>query len=140
MAKKKKLHEISLLLRRWAFDVANHLTWDIGLTKSDAFRRAYDVQQCLEAMGEGVVRLRYYKRDGMLREAVGTLCKGYSERFDNYEYKDAPSKATSIDYDLFLYWDLEEDGYRSFKASRFIDFEVLENYEKYGQLPIGSGE
>jgi len=33
-----------------------------------------------------------------------------------------------------LFWDLEEDGYRSFSASRFIGFEVMENSEKYGQL------
>ena len=80
------------------------------------------------------------QKDGTLREAVGTLCKGYSERFDNYEYKDEPGSATSINYDLFLYWDLEEDGYRSFSASRFIGFEVMENSEKYGQLSSRGSE
>lgn len=135
MAKKsKKTKEISLLLQQWAFDVANHLCWHCGMRQTEAFRRAYAVQRCLEALGSGKVRLRYYKKDGTLREAVGTLCKGYSERFDNYEFKDEPGSATSINYDLFLYWDLEEDGYRSFSASRFIGFEVMENSEKYGQL------
>jgi hypothetical protein len=134
MTKSKKTKEISLLLQQWAFEVGNHLCCDKGFPRKKAFRRAYAVQRCLEALGSGKVRLRYYKKDGTLREAVGTLCKGYSERFDNYEFKDEPGSATSINYDLFLYWDLEEDGYRSFSASRFIGFEVLENSEKYGQL------
>ena len=141
MAKKsKKTKEISLQLNSRAFQVGNHLCWDKGFPRDKAFLRAYEVQRCLEALGSGKVRLRYYKKDGTLREAVGTLCEGYSERFDNYEYKDEPGSATSINYDLFLYWDLEEDGYRSFSASRFISFEVLENSEKYGQLSSRSSE
>ena len=135
MAKKrKKTKEISLLLQQWAFEVGNHLCCDKGFPRKKAFRRAYAVQRCLEALRSGKVRLRFYKKDGTLREAIGTLCKGYSEKHDNYEFKEKPDSARIIDYDLFLYWDLEEDGWRSFKASRFIGFEVLENSEKYGQL------
>ena len=63
MAKKsKKTKEISLLLQQWAFDVANHLCWHCGMRQTEAFRRAYAVQRCLEALGSGKVRLRYYKR------------------------------------------------------------------------------
>ena len=134
MTKSKKTKEISLLLQQWAFEVGNHLCCDKGFPRKKAFRRAYAVQRCLEALGSGKVRLRFYKKDGTLREAIGTLCKGYSEKHDNYEFKEKPDSARIIDYDLFLYWDLEEDGWRSFKASRFIGFEVLENSEKYGQL------
>ena len=132
--KRKKIPEISLQLNSRAFKVGNHLCSYKGFPRDKAFLRAYEVQRCLEALRSGKVRLRFYKKDGTLREAIGTLCKGYSERFDNYEFKDEPGSATSINYDLFLYWDLEEDGYRSFSASRFIGFEVLENSEKYGQL------
>ena len=56
---------------------------------------------------------------------VGTLCKGISAAYDNYEYKEQPGEATSVQYDYFLYWDLGVEGYRTFKASRLIDYLTL---------------
>ena len=96
-----------------------------GVQLAEAVRQAYKVQNCLEALGAGKVKLTYMKKNGEIREAVGTLCKGISAAYDNYEYKEQPGEATSVQYEYFLYWDLGVEGYRTFKASRLIEFKTL---------------
>ena len=117
--------EVARLLKRWAMDVANRLRWREAFSASEALRQAYLVQNCLEALGAGKVKLTYMKKNGEIREAVGTLCKGISAAFDNYEYKEQPGEATSVQYNYFLYWDLGVEGYRTFKAARLIGFKTL---------------
>ena len=123
--KTKKKNETARLLKRWAMDVANRLRWREAFSASEAVRQAYLVQNCLEALGAGKVKLIYMKKDGEIREAVGTLCKGISAAYDNYEYKEQPSEATCIQYEYFLYWDLGVEGYRTFKAARLNEFKTL---------------
>ena len=118
--------ETARLLKRWAMDVANRLRWREAFSASEALRQAYLVQNCLKALGAGKVKLTYMKKDGEIREAVGTLCKGISAAYDNYEYKEQPGEATCIQYEYFLYWDLEVEGYRTFRAANLIAFEPVE--------------
>ena len=94
MEQKKSDKEVARLLRRWAMDVANRLRWREAFSASEAVRQAYKVQNCLEALGAGKVKLTYMKKNGEIREAVGTLCKGISAAYDNYEYKEQPGEAT----------------------------------------------
>ena len=75
------------------------------------------------------MKLTYMKKNGEIREAVGTLCKGISAAYDNYEYKEQPGEATSVQYDYFLYWDLGVEGYRTFKAARLIEYKKVESYD-----------
>ena len=128
--KTKKKNETARLLKRWAMDVANRLRWREDFSASEAVRQAYKVQNCLEALGAGKVKLTYMKQNGEIREAVGTLCKGISAAYDNYEYKEQPGEATSVQYEYFLYWDLGVEGYRTFKASRLIDYLVTQKAQK----------
>ena len=125
MKQEKSDKEVARLLKRWAMDVANRLRWREAFSASEALRQAYLVQNCLEALGAGKVKLTYMKQNGEIREAVGTLCKGISAAYDNYEYKEQPGEATSVQYDYFLYWDLGVEGYRTFKAARLIDYLTL---------------
>ena len=125
--KTKKKNETARLLKRWAMNVANRLRWREAFSASEAVRQAYKVQNCLEALGAGKVKLTYMKQNGEIREAVGTLCKGISAAYDNYEYKEQPGEATSVQYDYFLYWDLGVEGYRTFKASRLIEYLAIEH-------------
>ena len=83
MKQKKSDKEVARLLKRWAMDVANRLRWREAFSASEAVRQAYLVQNCLEALGAGKVKLTYMKKDGEIREAVGTLCKGISAAYDN---------------------------------------------------------
>ena len=130
MEQMKSDKEVARLLKQWAMDVANRLRWREAFSASEAVRQAYKVQNCLEALGAGKVKLTYMKKNGEIREAVGTLCKGISAAYDNYEYKEQPGEATNVQYEYFLYWDLEVEGYRTFKASRLIEYLAIENSDE----------
>ena len=118
--------EVARLLKGWAMDVANRLRWREAFSASEALRQAYLVQNCLEALGAGKVKLTYMKQNGEIREAVGTLCKGISAAYDSYEYKGKSGvKKTDEGYFTFCYWDLDEGGFRSFNAARLNEFKTL---------------
>ena len=122
MKQKKSNKDVSRLPKGWAMSVANQLRWHKGFSPSEAVRQAYKVQNCLKALGAGVVNFSYYEKDGSLRKAVGTLCKGVSAAYDNYEYK---GKGEKVKHELpttFCYWDLDEEGFRSFNAARLDDY------------------
>ena len=137
MKQKKSDKVVSRLPKGWAMSVANQLRWHKGFTPGEAIRQAYKVQNCLKALGAGVVNFSYYEKDGSLRKAVGTLSKGVSATYDNYEYKGKGEKAKHELPTTFCYWDLDEEGFRSFKAARLVEYKIIHNY---GQLSPWSGE
>ena len=101
------------LLNRWLFDLANQLI-DEGWTRKEAFKQAYLTRRLLECLGMGTVVFEYYKKDGTVRRARGTLCKGVSKDFDNYEYM------TARPFDVFTYYDLDAPGFRTFSATKLV--------------------
>ena len=111
-------------------ELANFLRYKEGWTPKQAANQAWLCLHALEALGAGKVKLTYMKKNGEIREAVGTLCKGISAAFDNYEYKEQPGEATSVQYEYFLYWDLDEEGFRSFNAARLNDYLVTNNSDE----------
>ena len=126
MKQKKSDKDVSRRPKGWAMSVANQLRWHKGFTPGEAVRQAYKVQNCLKALGKGVVKFSYYeKKDGSLRQAVGTLCKGVSAAYDRYEYKGKGEKAKNELPMTFCYWDLDEEGFRSFNAARLNEFKTL---------------
>ena len=128
MEQMKSDKEVARLLKRWAMDVANRLRWREAFSASEALRQAYKVQNCLEALGKGMVMLDYNKQDGSRRIARGTLCQGISEAYDSYEYKGKCGvKKTDEGYFTFCYWDLDEEGFRSFNAARLNDYLIIDN-------------
>jgi hypothetical protein len=68
------------LLNRWTLDLANHLI-DEGWTRKEAFKQAHLCRRLLECLGMGTVVFEYEKKDGSVRRARGTLCKGISKDF-----------------------------------------------------------
>ena len=105
----------SRLLRRWVFDLSNALIHE-GWPRKDAFKQAHLCRRLLECLGLGTVVFEYYKKDGTVRRARGTLCKGISKDFDNYEYKKEHQKANP--FNVFTYYDLDATGFRTFDATR----------------------
>ena len=127
MKQKKKKNETSRLLRQWAMELANFLRYKEGWPIDRATRQAWLCQHALERLGEGVVQLQYLKKDGSKRIARGTLCQGVSEAYDNYEYKGSGGvRKTEEGYFTFAYWDLDEEGFRSFNAARLNDYLVTQ--------------
>ena len=108
--------------------MANWLRYKKGWLPDAATRQAWLCQHALEALGEGVVMLDYNKQDGSRRIARGTLCQGISEAYDRYEYKGKSGvRKTDEGYFTFCYWDLDEEGFRSFNAARLDDYLIIDN-------------
>ena len=105
----------SRLLKRWTLDLANALI-DEGWPRKDAFKQAHLCRRLLECLGLGTVVFEYYKKDGTVRRARGTLCKGISKDFDHYEYKTEQQKENP--FNVFTYYDLDAPGFRTFDAMR----------------------
>jgi hypothetical protein len=103
------------LLNRWTLNLANDLI-DEGWPRKDAFKQAHLCRRLLECLGMGKVVFEYYKKDGTVRRARGTLCKGVSKDFDYYEYKMEHQKVNP--FNEFTYYDLDSTGFRNFDATR----------------------
>ena len=121
--KKRKQASASKELSSTLMQMANWLRYKKGWLPDAATRQAWLCQHALEALGEGVVQLQYLKKDGSKRIARGTLCQGISEAYDRYEYKGRGGvRKTEEGYFTFAYWDLDEEGFRSFNAARLNDY------------------
>ena len=95
------------LLNSWVMELGNYLMSEHDMDKKTAMELAH-------------LWFVYRKEDGTEREACGTLCPGISTEFDSYELKDSKKKADKWPTEQFVYWDLEKQGFRTFKASRLI--------------------
>ena len=60
------------------------------------------------------------KEDGTEREAWGTMCHGFCPEFDSYVLKGSKRKDDQWPTEQFTYWDLEKQGFRTFKAHRIV--------------------
>ena len=105
-------------LHRWVMDLANYLSEEKGVSRSAALHKAHLTKALLQALGEGKVTFTYRKKDGTLRTAHGTLRHGICREFDEYSYANEKSDDEAVEwpYDVFVYWDLDRQGFRSFRA------------------------
>ena len=111
------LREDSILLKRWTLELANALI-DEGYRNTKAFTMAHKARMILGLLGLGVVTFEYEKKDGTMRHARGTLCKGVCREYDDYIVKGG--KKTEPKLGLFSYWDLDANGFRSFDIRKNI--------------------
>ena len=118
--KTQGMPERQRLLFRWAMELAALLQEEHGMNKKTAMELAHLTRELITRLGEGRVWFVYRKEDGTEREACGTLCPGISEEFDSYEVKGSKKKADQWPTEVFVYWDLERQAFRTFKASRLI--------------------
>ena len=119
----------SRLLKRWVFDLSNALI-DEGWPRRDAFKQAHLCRRLLECLGLGTVVFEYYKKDGTVRRARGTLCKGISKDLDHYEYKMEHQKKNP--FGVFTYYDLDAMGFRTFSVANLI--RIIETVIKINPL------
>ena len=108
------------LLNSWVMELGNYLMSEHNMDKKTAMELAHLNRELITRLGEGRVWFVYRKEDGTEREACGTLCPGISTEFDSYELKDSKKKQDKWPTEQFVYWDLEKQGFRTFKASRLI--------------------
>lgn len=75
-----------------------------------------NLQKLKECMHHSIVKFSYKKTNGEIRDAMGTLCqKIIEERGGNL-----PKGTGEAPIDTFPYWDVNSEGWRSFKVSNFI--------------------
>ena len=125
MAQKKTKKPYSMpekqrLLCRWTFELAAFLQEEHNMDKKAALELAHLNRELILHLGSGRVWFVYMKEDGSLREAQGTLCPGISDKFDSYEMKGDSHGKNRWPCEEFTYWDLEKEGFRTFKASNLI--------------------
>ena len=108
--------------------LANFLVNKRGFDRSKAFKCAHAIYRLTNELAKGLLEFSYMKDDGTLRHARGTLCDGVSDRFDEWKRKqaekpkDKKAKAKTRPREIITYWDLDKEGFRSFRADRLIEF------------------
>ena len=108
--------------------LANFLVNKRGFDRSKAFKCAHAIYRLTNELAKGLLEFSYMKDDGTLRHARGTLCDGVSDRFDEWKRKqaekpkDKKAKAKTKPREIITYWDLDKEGFRSFRADRLMEF------------------
>ena len=118
--KEYEMPERQRLLCRWTMELAAYLRQKYNMDKKRALELAHLNRELLTRLGSGRVWFVYRKEDGTEREACGTLCKGVSKLFDAYECKTSHEKADQWPTEVFTYWDLDKEAFRTWKASRLV--------------------
>lgn len=83
-----------------------------------------DLKEFKEALKEGKVTFTYKKVNGEVREALGTLNDKFSATLESYKVKNENQKTTP---GVIKYFDLNSDGWRSFKEENFIEMTKVEH-------------
>ena len=97
-----------------------------SLTQSQALKYAWWFESFRKKLQSGTYRFSYFKTDGSIREAVGTLDMS---RIPDDKRPKSLSSAPDVrpeNYNTFPYYDLYADGdaggWRSFRLDNFIGF------------------
>ena len=107
--------------------LANFLVNKRGFGRSKAFKCAHAIYRLTNELAKGLLEFSYMKDDGTLRHARGTLCDGVSDRLDEWKRKqaekpkDKKAKSKTRPREIITYWDLDKEGFRSFRADRLIE-------------------
>ena len=123
--KEFEMPEIQRLLCRWTMELAAHLQSEYEMERKRAMELAHLNRELIMHLGSGRVWFEYLKEDGTLRSACGTLCRGVSEEFDKYECKGSRKKADQWPTEVFTYWDLDKQAFRTWKASRLVRIKAV---------------
>lgn len=101
-----KRHELSKIMRRaWQIARATGKAFAVALSK------AWALYRLTKQMRAGVVRFAYEKANGTLRRATGTL----QEVATLIKGTGRPDDGRTI-----RYYDIDADGWRSFKVENFV--------------------
>ena len=93
-----------------------------SLTQSQALKYAWWFESFRKKLQSGTYRFSYFKTDGSIREAVGTLDMS---RIPDDKRPKSLSSAPDVrpeNYNTFPYYDLNAGGWRSFRLDNFIGF------------------
>ena len=114
-------------LRR-LMSAANHLRKEnpvifggTPITPSQALKYAWWFEDFRKKLSTGVWRFSYFKKDGHIREAVGTLDPARIP-VEHAPKNSEEANAYMPSYETLSYYDLDAGGWRSFRLDNFIGF------------------
>ena len=97
-----------------------------AITSSQALKYAWWFEDFRTKLSTGVWRFSYFKKDGTIREAVGTLCMEFIPEDQRPKGDMSDGAARKPAAGVFTYYDLYADGdcgaWRSFRLDLFIGF------------------
>lgn len=105
------------------YEVEDNVYLDTQLRESMS---SAEEKKFLEALKAGKVEFSYKKVDGSTREAVGTLKPELMKKAQATDKKIADGKKKHfVPPTILIYWDLEADGFRSFRKANFIEYKAV---------------
>ena len=108
----------------WVMSLAAFLQEEHNLSLRKALTLAHATRSLLDELHLGIVEFVYRENDGTTRKARGTLKKGISPDFDNYESKGKGNHRDNNNTEgVYKYWDLDCKGFRSFKSQNLLCYE-----------------
>ena len=92
------------------------------ITSSQALKYAWWFESFRKKLSTGVWQFSYFKKEGSIRQARGTLCM---ELIPEEHHPKSLSGAQDVrpeNYETFTYYDLDANAWRSFRLDNFIGF------------------
>ena len=93
-----------------------------SLDKGTALHYAWWFESFRDQLRSGIYRFSYFKKDGSIREARGTLDFDYIPEQHRPKSLSAASDESPKNHETFAYFDLDAQGWRSFRLDNFIGF------------------
>ena len=91
------------------------------ITSSQALKYAWWFESFRNMLRTGSYRFSYFKKDGSIREAIGTLNPDLIPE-EHHPKALSAARSDSSENSSFTYYDLSIPGWRSFRLDNFIGF------------------
>lgn len=92
------------------------------ITQSQSLKYAWWFEGFRNQLQKGIYDFSYFKTDGTIREARGTLCLDLIPEQDHPKGDMSDGFACEPAPGVFTYYDLVAQGWRSFRCDNFIGF------------------
>ena len=122
-------NDLLKLKRRWVMNAGNCLKKTCPvilrgaeLDASNAFKYAWWFESFRAQLRTGVYRFSYFKIDGDIREARGTLDLSRIPAEHQPKPLSGAPDVRPESYETFRYYDIDAEGWRSFRLENFIGF------------------
>jgi hypothetical protein len=121
----KERRKIGRELARKKMKLAYWLMSEEGIDKSRAMRLAHGAFRLHYLLQKGVVTFDFFKLNGEVRKAVGTLCPEADSNFRNYLEAKGDHNGDRQSQEIensgkITYWDVEKKGFRSLNVANLV--------------------
>ena len=133
----KERRKIGRELARKRMKLTYWLMSEEGIDKSRAMRLAHGAFRLHYLLQKGIVTFDFFKLNGEVRKAVGTLCPEADSNFRNYLEAKGDNHGEGQSQEIestgkITYWDVEKKGFRSLNVANLIGIEeVTINIRKF---------